>query len=616
VFDNDTLAFVAVNEAATRQYGYTKDEFARMSLVDLYPREEVPELLETLRGRDPRNVVTRSVRQCRKDGSILDVQILASPLPNPQRTLRIVHAVDVSHRNRAEAALRESEERLRTIADNVPVLIGYIDAGERFQFANKTHEKWYGVPVEEYRGRHVREILGDDVYREHKPGFDTALSGRIVSEERRTRSQIREQYAYFTYLPHRGADGTVLGFYVLGYDVTERRKATEALAAERSLLRAVIDALPDRVYVKDRDRRYILVNAASLQSRGLSSHDEVVGRTAYDFFAREQAAAFEAEDEEVMRSDKPLLNREQSTVMPGDDVQWHLTNKVPLRAGGAVIGVIGVNRDVTGIRKATEAIRQLNAELEERVRERTAELEVANKELESFTYAVSHDLRAPLRSIDGFSRALLEDYRDRFDETGKDYLRRVRNATQRMGNLIDDLLTLSRITRSEIRQESVHLSAVAREIAAELQKDDPEREVEFDIHAGIRAKADPNLLRVALQNLLHNAWKFTGRAASAKIDVGTMRQRGRPVYYVRDNGAGFDMAYADRLFGAFQRLHSESEFPGTGVGLATVQRIVRRHGGEVWAEGAVDRGATFYFTLGQGRAAKGRDESSAETGAA
>ena len=232
------------------------------------------------------------------------------------------------------------------------------------------------------------------------------------------------------------------------------------------------------------------------------------------------------------------------------------------------------------------------------------ELESTNRELESFSYSVSHDLRAPLRSIDGFSQILLEDYADDLDDEGKGYLGRVRGASQRMGHLIDDLLGLSRVTRGAMRRERVDLSSLSREVAEALRDSRPERAVEFLIEEGLDVQGDARLVRVALENLLGNAFKFTGKEPEAKIEFGQdpeLTARGRvPVYYVRDNGAGFDMAYAGKLFGPFQRLHGQEEFDGTGIGLATVQRVVHRHGGRIWAEGEVGEGATFYFTLRPG----------------
>jgi signal transduction histidine kinase len=255
------------------------------------------------------------------------------------------------------------------------------------------------------------------------------------------------------------------------------------------------------------------------------------------------------------------------------------------------------NEMLAQIQQRDAAIRASYDELDHRVQERTIELAAANNELEAFSYSVSHDLRAPLRSIDGFSQALLEDYADKLDVSGKNYLQRVRSATQRMSLLIDDLLNLSRVTRSEMRREAVDLSALAGSVMDELRKGDPGRGVRAVIADGLVAEGDSRLLRVVMENLLGNAWKYTSRHDGATIEFGLHQNGGRPVYFVRDDGAGFDATYADRLFGAFQRLHAATEFPGTGIGLATVQRIINRHGGKVWAEGAVERGAIFYFTL-------------------
>jgi PAS domain S-box-containing protein len=266
---------------------------------------------------------------------------------------------------------------------------------------------------------------------------------------------------------------------------------------------------------------------------------------------------------------------------------------------GRVRQLRGVMIGITARKQAEEELQRLNQELEQRVRQRTAQLESANKELEVLAYSVAHDLRAPLRSLDGFSQALLEDYADELDAQGQDYLRRVRTASQRLGRLIDGLLHMCQVARSEIRRERVDLSALARLIAAELQKTQPERQVTFVIADGLVTYGDARLLHVALDSLLGNAWKFTSKHPRARIEFGLTEHDGQPVYFVRDDGAGFDMAYAAKLFGAFQRLHGTAEFEGTGIGLAAVQRIVHRHGGRIWAEGAVEQGATFYFTLCQ-----------------
>ena len=270
-----------------------------------------------------------------------------------------------------------------------------------------------------------------------------------------------------------------------------------------------------------------------------------------------------------------------------------------------------IERQNAALTASEEQLRAHATELEQRVAERTAELEranvelrqsateltVANGELDAFAYSVSHDLRAPLRSIDGFSQVVLEDYADELDEDGRDALSRVRAASQRMGALIDSLLRLARISRIPMSPERVDLSAMARDIAGELHNGEPGRAVDLRIEPGLEAWGDRRLLEIALGNLIRNSWKYTARQPRPRIEVATAQANGRRAFMVRDNGAGFDMRYADKLFAEFQRLHSQTEFDGIGVGLATVRRIVRRHGGEIWAEGAVGQGATFYFNL-------------------
>jgi PAS domain S-box-containing protein len=281
---------------------------------------------------------------------------------------------------------------------------------------------------------------------------------------------------------------------------------------------------------------------------------------------------------------------------PDHSLHWiSAQGRVYRDLAGKPIRMTGVIADITERKQAEQELELHRRELARS----NSELAAANKELESFSYSVSHDLRAPLRAIDGFSHALLEDSSDRLDDAGKAHLNRIRAGTQRMGLLIDDLLNLSRLSRAQMQKQSVDISALACSVADGLRKAHPERLIELRIEDGLKTMADPGLLRVVLENLLGNAWKFSSKRASAHIEFGVAVSNGTSAYFVRDDGAGFDPVYADRLFGAFQRLHAVSEFAGTGIGLATVQRIVHRHGGRIWAESAVDRGATFYFTLGE-----------------
>lgn len=266
-------------------------------------------------------------------------------------------------------------------------------------------------------------------------------------------------------------------------------------------------------------------------------------------------------------------------------------------ASGQPASTLVMVMDISERKRAEAEILQLNAELEDRVRERTAQLNAAMKELEAFSYSVSHDLRAPLRAMDGFSRILLEDYTDSLDEEGQRVLGRIIEASEQMGQLIDGLLQLSRLSRSQLKREPVNLSEIARSVAERLQEGEPQRQVTFSIDDKLVVSGDRRMLQIVLDNLLGNAWKYTRHKPDARIEFGVTEHDGQRAFFVRDNGVGFNMAYSHKLFGAFQRLHSEEEFEGTGIGLATVQRIIVRHGGEIWADAAIDRGATFYFTI-------------------
>jgi PAS domain S-box-containing protein len=273
----------------------------------------------------------------------------------------------------------------------------------------------------------------------------------------------------------------------------------------------------------------------------------------------------------------------------------------PIRSDtGEVMAVSLTVRDISERKRNQEELMRIRAELEQRVAQRTAALRAVNRELEAFTYSASHDLRAPLRGIDGFSQALLEDYGNALDETAGHYIARIRSAARRMGETIDALLMLSRITQAPLKLETIDLSGLAVEIVTELRERDPRRRLELEVEPGLLARADSQLIRIALENLLGNAWKFTRERERARIVVGRSASGPPGTYYVRDNGAGFDMAYADKLFLPFQRLHDPERFPGTGIGLGTVQRVIARHGGRVWAEGAPGEGATFYFSLPEG----------------
>jgi PAS domain S-box-containing protein len=356
-------------------------------------------------------------------------------------------------------------------------------------------------------------------------------------------------------------------------------------------LMALLDNTSAVIYMRDTDGKYLLVNREYERLFNVRRQD-IVGLTDHDLFPMAVADEFRANDLMAISLGSPVRMEETA---PGEDGErTYITVKFPLvDKDGKAYAIAGISTEITERKRAEEEVRRLNEELEQRVRYRTAELEASTRELDAFAYSVSHDLRAPLRSLAGFSEVLLEDYADRLDETGRRYLERIEVNAQRMAQMIDDLLNLSRATRVELRREPVDLTASAREVLTDLRDADPDRTVHATVEDGIATTGDPDLIRLVLYNLLGNAWKFTAKSEDARIRVAIDGN----VVTVADNGAGFDMRYAGKLFDPFQRLHAAADFEGTGIGLAIVHRIVHRHGGRIWARSEPGQGATFYFTF-------------------
>jgi PAS domain S-box-containing protein len=370
--------------------------------------------------------------------------------------------------------------------------------------------------------------------------------------------------------------------------VAERTRASEARAIQaNAFLDAILENIPAMVFVKDADRlSFVRFNRAGEQLLGIP-RGELIGKSDVDFFPQAEAEFFVAKDRETLRNQQ-MVDIPEEPIQTATGTRWLHTRKVPiLDENGESRYLLGISHDITDRKRDMAAL--------ERARDAA---EAASGELEAFSYSVAHDLRAPLRAIDGFSQALLDELGDALGEVGRGYAQRVRGSAQRMATLIDDLLQLSRVTRSPLHRQRVDLGELCRTTIAALQRDDTGRRVELATSGDLVTRADPRLLAIMFDNLLGNAWKFTSRREVGRITLSSDDSGPVRVFSIEDNGVGFDMAYIQKLFGVFNRLHSDSDFPGTGVGLATVQRVVARHGGRVWARGEVGVGATFSFTLG------------------
>ena len=646
--------------AAQRIHGFTTQELRDRNTFDLiHPDDRAA--VEDAFGRlleEPGASVSVQYRYATRHGGYVPMEAVASnQLDNPYIRGIVANSRDITQRLSTEVALRESEENYRVLVENQTDMVVKVDIEGRFLFVSPAYCEVFGRSQEELLGSTFLPL----VHEQDRAATAKAMEALFRPPHAcylEQRALTRQGWRWIGWsdtalLDERGEVRQIIG---VGRDVTDRREAEEAERRSRRMLAAIGAA--QSAFISGGQAQALFQTLLTTLLEVTDSEYGFIGKVLHNEdgapYLKTQAITDIAWDEETRRfyaeqapagmEFRNLHTLFGSVMTTAEPVIANLPSEDPRRGGipaghpsldaflglpffhsGRMVGMVGIaNRpqgydaevieflqpmvttcatiieadDNLAARQLAQAeLEKLNRELETRVQERTAQLRAANKELEAFSYSVSHDLRAPLRAIDGFSRALEEDCAASLDGVGREHLGRVRTAAQRMGNLIDDLIRLSQVTRAELSMGPVDLTVIALEIVEDLRGAHPDRIVDATVRATPRVRGDGRLLRVMLENLLGNAWKFTGRTEAASMAFGFDTASKGGAFYVRDNGAGFDMEYAPKLFRAFQRLHSVAEFEGTGIGLATVQRVLLRHGGRCWAEAKPGEGATFWFTL-------------------